>query len=81
MVEKTFADFFRCTLCMSDAQVPMFGTEDEMVMHLDTSHDVPAPYFTKFRDLAWNERIYVTQLDIVDGNGQIVGDGQMVMKR
>jgi hypothetical protein len=73
---------FHCILCLpeADGTRPAFTSSTAMQTHLVTVHQSPPRFALKERNRFFGDHT-VTQLDIEDANGRVVGHAETVTGR
>ena len=73
---------FHCILCPTEAdgRYPEFTSSTAMQTHLVTVHQAPPRFALKERQRFFGDRT-ITQLDIVDATGRIVGTAETITGR
>jgi len=73
---------FHCLLCPAEADghYPAFTSSTAMQTHLVTVHQAPPRFALKERNRFFGDST-VTQLDIEDANGRVVGHAETVTGR
>jgi hypothetical protein len=65
----------------ADGHYPEFATGTGLGEHLDTVHQAPKPHIMHQAQRIFTEHVTVTQWNIEDAQGRIVGHAQTVAKR
>jgi hypothetical protein len=74
---------FHCLLCPpeADGKHPEFATGDALSAHLATTHDAPKRYVMREKQRLFSLHATITQWNVEDADGRIVGGAQTVTGR
>ena len=74
---------FHCLLCPkeADGHYPEFATGTALSEHLDTVHQAPKRYVMREKQRRFSLHATITQWNVEDADGRIVGGAQTVTGR